>query len=230
MKLAFFALFAITSACSNTHAAPPNGHIEGEVVFVGTPPKRHALDLSVDPVCAKHRQLSQSVIVNKGKLQDVHVQIQAKSLGKQTPPRKPVKINQTQCRYSPRVVGILRGQTLAIYNGDPTYHNVHGRYGSKTKFNIGHPASAPPILHKVDRKPGEIMRLGCDVHPWMQAFAVVSEHSFFDVTKSNGKFRIRGLAPGKYSLVAWHPKLGKQTAQVSVSAGNTTNTTIEFRP
>ena len=53
----------------------------------------------------------------------------------------------------------------------------------------------------------------CDVHGWMNAYVGVLEHPYFAVTDKDGKFTLKGLPPGTYTIEAWHEKLGTQTAR-----------------
>jgi hypothetical protein len=53
----------------------------------------------------------------------------------------------------------------------------------------------------------------------MRSYANVVTHPFFSVTKDDGTFEIKGLAPGTYTIEAWHERLGTQTQSVTISAG-----------
>jgi Carboxypeptidase regulatory-like domain len=70
----------------------------------------------------------------------------------------------------------------------------------------------------------------CNVHGWMVAHAGVMSHPFFAVSSADGKFSIKGLPPGTYTVEAWHEKLGTQTATVTVGAGETKTADFDFRP
>ena len=58
----------------------------------------------------------------------------------------------------------------------------------------------------------------CDVHGWMNAYVGVLDHPFFAVTDAEGKFEIKGLPPGTYTIEAWHEKLGATTQSVTIAA------------
>ena len=60
--------------------------------------------------------------------------------------------------------------------------------------------------------------LRCDVHPWMSAWVGVVAHPFFAVTAADGSFEVKGLAPGTYTIEAWHEQLGTQTQKITVGA------------
>lgn len=204
------------------------GSIKGTVELAGTPPKRTPLKRDTDPVCARTPRLSEEVVVQDGKLRDVHVRIKSGTAGKHAPPSEPAQVTQLECMYAPRVVGIIEGQKVAIANGDPTYHNVRGAKDKRTIWNLAQPAKSPPLVRDNLGKAGEVVSLHCDVHPWMRAYAAITDHPYFDVTGNNGAFTIESVPAGTYTLEAWHPELGLKTASVTVTKGKTAAVTFHF--
>ena len=69
----------------------------------------------------------------------------------------------------------------------------------------------------------------CDVHGWMNAYVGVVEHPYFAVTDKDGKFSLKGLPPGTYTIEAWHEKLGTQTAKVTLGAKETKDANFSFK-
>jgi plastocyanin len=223
---ALLAAALTTGVIATAQAAP--GTIRGQVSFVGTAPPRPALDLSSDPYCAKQRVQSEDVVVTGGKLRDVLVRIKPGSAGKHVPPQKPLVIDQNACMYRPRVSGAVAGQQILLRNSDRTLHNVHAYAGKRTLFNRAQLPGAPDM--KAVQPPGtEILELGCDIHRWMRAYVVISDHPFFAVTGDDGRFEIRNVPPGTYTLEAWHPVLGQQTGQVTVPSAGTATAQLSFR-
>jgi hypothetical protein len=49
----------------------------------------------------------------------------------------------------------------------------------------------------------------------------VLETPYFALTDASGRFEIRGVAPGRYTLVAWSEKLDEVSQPVAVPAGKT---------
>ena len=223
-------LVVASAALPALASAEPAGAIRGVVELSGDAPEREALEMKTDPICAQgDRQLSEAIVAEDGKLQDVHVRIRAGAVpGSHSAPSEPVVIDQKGCMYRPRVVGVMVGQKLAIGNSDRTLHNVHGYAGGRSRFNLGQPPMGPAIERDAPNA-GEVLELRCDIHPWMRAYAVVSDHPYFDVTGAGGEFSIEEVPPGRYTLEAWHPELGLERAEIHVKAGDTARQRFEFR-
>jgi plastocyanin len=196
------------------------GTVTGVVSFEGEPPERVAQRRDTDPYCARGDARSEDVIVTGGKLKDVLVRIKNGSLpGKHAAPAAavaPVVIDQKDCRYAPRVVGIVAGQRVAIKNSDATFHNVHGSIAGAMVWNKPASPGDPEIALETAAKPGDVIDIVCDVHPWMHAYAVVQDHAAYAVTGEDGAFTITGVPPGTYTVEAWHPTLGLKTARVTI--------------
>jgi hypothetical protein len=71
-----------------------------------------------------------------------------------------------------------------------------------------------------------MMRLKCDIHPWMVAYVGVASHPYIGLSGADGAFRITGVPPGKYPIRVWHERYGRLTANVEVKAGQTA--TVDF--
>jgi plastocyanin len=219
---------ALVASWSSVSAA---GSVKGTVLFEGEPPTQPTLERKSDPRCARGRQ-DEAVVVTKGKLRDVMVRIKNGSTGNHVPlaaPAAPATLDQQDCMYTPRVVGLVAGQKLALRNSDNTFHNVHGTLMGKEVFNKPMPAKAadltvdPSVAHA-----GDVVALQCDVHPWMKAYAVVNDSPFFAVTGADGSFELRDLPIGDYTLEAWHPVLGARSIKISIGKGKRGDVTARF--
>lgn len=229
--LAALAVSSVAAAQPKAKRAPTTGVIQGTVIFEGEAPDRDKLRRDTDPYCAKTERLSEDVIVTKGKLKDVLVRIKNGTMGTHAAPASPALLDQKDCAYTPRVLGVLAGQRLAVRNSDGTFHNVHGLINGKNLFNKPHAPKQPDLALEAAARPGDVIDIVCDVHPWMHSYAVVSDHPFFAVTGEDGSFTIEGLAPGKYTLEAWHPTLGTRTLAVKIGTGKKAKVTarLSFR-
>ncbi len=227
-RIVLAALAATLFGAGSAVAAPATGSIAGEVRWTGAAPARAALDRASDPVCARTQRTGEDVVVEAGRVRDVHVRLENGSAGTHAAPTAPAVVIQSECMYGPRVVGVVAGQPLEIRNADATFHNVRGNLGSKILWNLGQAAQQPPLTRKDLGKPGDVVSLHCDVHPWMAGWAVISDHPFFAVTGANGAFVLKDVPVGSYTVEAWHPTLGVKTAKVKVKKGKTTKAAFAF--
>jgi plastocyanin len=211
--------------------AEPTGTVKGIVSFEGEPPERLPQRRDTDPYCAKGEALAEDVIVTQGKLKDVLVRVVPGALpaGAAPAPAAPLVIDQKDCRYAPRVVGLIAGQPIAIRNSDGTFHNVHGTVGGKLAWNKPAAPGDPELTLDGSPRAGDVIDVICDIHPWMHAYAVVQDHAVFAVTGDDGAFELTGLPPGTYTLEAWHPTLGTRSTTVTIAAGKVASARLSYR-
>jgi plastocyanin len=212
--LIVFTIFIGTQAYAAT--------ITGKAAFEGTAPAPQPIKMDADATCKMlHPQgvNTDDVIVNSnGTLKNVFVYVKEGLAGKSYPaPKDVVTFDQHGCQYTPKVFGIQAGQTLEIVNSDGTLHNVHSLSSNSPQFNVGMPIQGMKIK-KTFAKPEVMVKIKCEVHPWMAAYAGVLDHPFYSVTNDTGAFEIKNLPPGKYVIEAWHEKYGSQTQNVEVGA------------
>ncbi len=208
------------------------GAITGTVKFSGTPPQNEVISMSADPVCASLHSgpvQTETVLVNSdGTLKNVFVYVKEGLAGKTFPaPATPVTIDQKGCRYTPHVLGIQVGQPLEIINSDNTLHNVHSLAEKSKQFNLGMPLQGMKLTKKFE-VPEVMVKLKCDVHPWMSAYIGVLDHPFFSVTNGAGTFEIKDLPAGDYTIEAWHEKYGAQTQSVTVAEDSPASVDFAF--
>jgi len=204
------------------------GSIEGTVAFSGTPPKPQKLNRKSDPVCAKKDFNDEGILLStNGKaLQNVLVRVKDAAPSAKMP-TEDVIVDQKDCMYRPRVQGAVVGQKIKVKNDDPTLHNVHTYEGTKTLFNQAQPPGSAPI-EKPLPKTDNVVKVKCDVHPWMAAFVVLNKNPYFAVTKEDGSFQIKDVPAGAYTIEAWHEKLGTQTQKVTVTEGKPVQAKFDF--
>ena len=229
------ALLLAAAACSGAEekpsapAGPPPdaqrvdaataGSIVGRVGFEGTAPENPAVKLSGDPLCTRAHPDGmnfENYVVKDGGLDNVFVYVKD-GLGKYyfDVPAEPVKLDQQGCRYVPHVLGVRVGQPVEIANSDETTHNVHSLPDVNREFNFAQYVKDQKNLETFTA-PEVMVRVKCDLHGWMSAYLGVVEHPFFAVTTDGGKFELKGLPPGTYTVETWHEKAGTKTQQVTI--------------
>jgi hypothetical protein len=67
--------------------------------------------------------------------------------------------------------------------------------------------------------PQVMVTVACDVHPWMRAYLGVVPHPFFAVTGPDGRYELRGLPAGRYTVEAWSERLGRRSEAATVAEG-----------
>lgn len=217
LSLMVFSMFILAVLCSSAYA----GTLSGSVAFSGTAPAVEKIKADADPKCKMMHPDgldSDSVIVNaNGTLKNVFVYVKSGLEGKKfETPKTSVLFDQEGCTYKPKVFGIQTGQPLEILNNDDTLHNVHALSANSPQFNLGMPIKGMKIK-KSFAKPEVMVKIKCEVHPWMAAYVGVLDHPFFAVTDDQGNFEIKDLPAGKYTIEAWHEKFGTQTQEIEVS-------------
>ncbi|MEE8459251.1 MAG: carboxypeptidase regulatory-like domain-containing protein, partial [Phycisphaerales bacterium] len=105
-------------------------------------------------------------------------------------------------------------QPLRILNNDGVLHNVHTWPRKNRSKNVAMPGSVKEMNLKFRRN--ERIRVTCDVHSWMEAWVVVTEHPYYAVSDADGTFTLADVPPGTYTLRIWHETLGEAEQQVTV--------------
>jgi plastocyanin len=209
------------------------GNITGRVIFEGAPPANAAVKINADPSCMQVNPegiTSETYMVKNGGLDNVFVYVKD-GLGNYyfDVPTEPVKLDQQGCRYVPHVFGARVGQPIEITNSDDTLHNVHAMANVNREFNFGQHIRGMKNTEVFTAR--EVMvPFKCDVHGWMTSFGGILDHPFFAVTSDGGKFELKNLPAGTYTVEAWHEKMPPQTQTVTVGAKQTQSVSFTFKP
>jgi plastocyanin len=219
----FAFLIGVLAATSISHAAD----ITGTITLIGTPPAEVPITpLMNDPTCGPLHQETPTthfyVVGSNGQFGDVIVSLKDAAgqpiTGKSTGANAAAAtLDQKGCLYTPQILAVQTGQKLIIKNSDPCVHNVHttSNAGNTVHNDVQMPNGAD-LSYTFD-KPEMFMKFQCDVHPWMFAWVTLFDNPYFAVSGTDGKFEIKDVPPGKYTIVADHRKLGEQTQTVDVA-------------
>ena len=205
------------------------GTIKGHVRLTGKLPGNPVIRMGMDPKCAELNRgkmvIQESVMAAAdGSLADVFVALQG-TFPRTPVPSEAVTLDQRQCVFRPRVVGLRAGQTLQVTNDDNLLHNVHSSSAHGNRFNVSQPKAG--IVERLTMKDEELMvHLSCDVHRWMNAYVGVVDHPYFAVTDGAGRFTIANVPAGTVTIRAWQERYGFVSKTVTVRAGATS--TIDF--
>ena len=210
--------------------------IVGVITLKGTPPaEKEITPLMENPDCGKMHTTAPTThfyaVGAKGELADVIVSLKGvtgKSTGASAPP---AVLDQKGCLYTPTILAVQTGQKLVVKNSDPCVHNVHATPAvpGNPETNHGQAPGAVDLTYTF-AQPEMFLRFKCDVHPWMFAWVSVFDSPYFCVSDKDGKFVIKNVPPGKYTVEAAHRKLGTQTQDVEVKDSDATvNFTFEVK-
>ncbi len=197
------------------------GSITGTVKFSGDLPKFKEIKMDADPVCLSFHKdpvFPQTLLLGEGNtMGNIFIQVKNPPAGGKAI-TEPVVIDQKGCNYHPHVAAVMIGQPLKILNPDGTLHNVHALAKVNQEFNMAMPKFRTEVTKSFDKAEG-MFALKCDVHPWMAGWLTVVPHPYFAVTKEDGKFEIKDLPDGTYTVEAWHEKLGTKSGTAKVEGG-----------
>ena len=226
MKSKIAAVFGLMAVAQMASA----GNITGTVTLSGTPPpEKEIAPLKNDPTCGKFHTtmpMTQFYVVGANKeLADVVVMLKnvtGKSTGASAPP---AELDQKGCLYTPQILAVQTDQKIVVKNSDPVLHNVHAipTAAGNAEMNMAQMPGGADLTLSFP-KPESFLKFKCDVHPWMFAWVTVVDSPYFAVTGADGKFTIKDVPPGKYTVTALHRKAapGGIDKEVEVAAGDVT--------
>jgi Carboxypeptidase regulatory-like domain len=203
--------------------------VSGQVKLDGAAPKGSKIDMSQDPAC-KGTNNAETVVADGGNLANVFVYVKD-GLGNRTfdVPKEAVTIDQEGCKYHPHVLGVMTNQNIEIKNDDMTTHNIHPTPKDNREWNESQPPKAAALEKNFARE--EIMLpVKCNQHPWMKMYVNVVKTPFYAVTGADGKYEIKGLPPGDYTLAFVQEKLGEQDQKVTLAAKDSKTVDATFKP
>jgi plastocyanin len=137
--------------------------------------------------------------------------------GRKASPLPHAVVDQRQKAFVPHVAVITAGTTVQFPNNDSVFHNVFAYYDAK-KFDLGmYPRGSTKSV--TFDKPG-VVALLCNVHSEMSAYIVVVDTPFYTVCDREGRFALRDVPPGQYTVHVWHEggETAAQTLRVKDSA------------
>lgn len=221
-----------------TELPPGTGILKGKITLKGAAPELPPLVKKGDPaakdsaVCAAMNVADESLIVKGGAIANVVIYLQKSPAGYKAPavPANEVIFDQKGCQFTPHVLAVRAGQTIRVKSGDPIAHNTHTSPFRSKEFNQAIGANDRVGVKLVHDKPENVpVKVKCDLHPWMSAYHVVTDHPFAAVTDAKGEFEIVGVPAGKHEFTIWHEKPGyiERKQAVTITAGKPTELNLD---
>lgn len=137
-------------------------------------------------------------------------------------PRTPKKLvlEQRNREFSPHVMAISVGSSIAFPNFDTVFHNVFST-SPTAAFDLGLYKNGEAREYTFTKE--GILRIGCNLHANMSAYIAVVSAPAYVVTDDKGAFSFKHLAPGKYKLKAWSEKSkAPVTQEITIKQGSNT--------
>lgn len=205
--------------------------LSGTITFTGTAPKERKIDMTADPSCyeSNPNPKTEWFVLSNERLANVLVYVTSNSLDNYSfePPSSAVVLEHKGCRYEPHVLGMQVRQPLSVKNSDSTQHNTHPNPKLNTEWNQSQGIGAAPISATFEIAE-VLIPFKDNQHPWERAYVGVFSHPFFAVSDSYGNYKIEGLPPGSYRIVAWHEKLGEKSVEVAFVPGESRHLGFTF--
>jgi plastocyanin len=122
--------------------------------------------------------------------------------------------------FSPGLLPVQVGTSVEFPNEDDTYHNIFS-YSPAKRFDLGrYRKEERPIPAQTFDQPG-LVTLRCDIHEHMRGLILVLDTPYFVTTDAEGKYRLTGIPPGKYTLKAWVDSKTTHARSIEVKSGAT---------
>lgn len=137
--------------------------------------------------------------------------------GKKADPLKNAVVDQRSKMFIPHVSVVTVGTTVRFPNDDTVFHSVFAYYEAK-KFDLGVYPRGVSKYETFD-KPG-VVALLCNIHSEMSAYIMVVDTPYYAVTDSGGRYTIKDVPPGHYTLHGWCETRQTVIVPVDVAAGS----------
>jgi plastocyanin len=220
MKHSFLAATLAASLLVSTSSAQDWADVTIKFVLDGAPPALPELNTSADAFCAKQKIASERLLVNKDNkgIANMVFMVDAKitklasdqihpSL-RDVPATKPV-LDNVNCQFVPHVFHVRAGQTIEVKNTDQTGHNAKFVFFNNDEWNQVVPTGGSKTLtvKKAESGPSKVE---CNIHPWMNAYHVVTDHPYVGISDANGVVKIEKLPVGtELTFKMWHESQNK---------------------
>jgi hypothetical protein len=200
-------------------ASAQTGSITGTITTSakGAPPVRVTID---QKVCGQELPDEAIVVDAQGRLANAVVILTGVKRQQST---EPMVMNE-QCRFGPRVQVMAPKATVRTSSKDPVLHTTNAQLeNGRTLFNVALPFPGITIQRTISVN--SHVRLGCNTHPWMRGWLVVTDQAAA-VSGADGRFTIPDVPPGTYELRVWHEALKGAPVKVTVTAGKPADVAI----
>lgn len=201
-------------------ASPQTGALEGTVIYKADAkrPWRYARYYVKDK--------------RQGYLGEAVVALKSKSVPRQASDEAATTVvDQENFQFIPETVAIRAGDRVKFLNNDGGVHNVRTAH-RRHSFNTNIPPSGEHVetfQHASGiRSPYHVE---CVYHSSMRSWIYVFDHPYYQLTGTDGRFRLANIPPGQYVLEMVHPAGQLQwRGKVDIEPGQTRRLDIVVSP
>jgi hypothetical protein len=186
---------------------PNGGVVSGTVKWSGERPKPLTLPISkdvavCDPQKAGSTDLHRILINENSEVENTVVYLKDVTRGKPWEPTQLRQVlDQKSCRYVPHIMVVPLNGDLGMKSSDAILHTIH-MIGA-ADYNLPFPMT-DVVVSKPMKRTGAV-DVKCNAgHFWMNGVILVVDHPYYAITDSHGYFRLTGVPPGDYQIIAWH--------------------------
>ncbi|MBI2990786.1 MAG: hypothetical protein HYY47_01410, partial [Deltaproteobacteria bacterium] len=140
------------------------GSIHGEVKFTGALPKSNKIKVTKDQdYCGEFIPDETYLVGPTGTLKNVVVFLD-KAPPKAAPSGKEHILENSGCRFVPRILAVIKGEKLITKNSDTKLHIVHSYLDKRTVFNVSLPfrGHTLEVSRRIDKT--GVLQVNCDTH------------------------------------------------------------------
>jgi len=208
-------LFAITSAAQAT------GSISGIVTTSAKAPA--PIKLTIDQKVCGNELPDEAIVVDaQGHLANAVITLVGL---KRAAAVDPVVTNE-KCRFSPRVQIARPNANVRTTSRDPMLHTTQAQQeNGRPIFNVALPMPGINMTKAIG--PAGIVRLSCNIHPWMRGWIITTDEASA-ISGGDGKFSIPDVPPGTYEVRVWHEALKAAPQKITVVQGRPTRLTLSL--
>jgi plastocyanin len=129
-------------------------------------------------------------------------------------------MDQQNRQFVPHLLVVRTGTAIQFPNSDTVSHHVYS-FSPTKQFELAlyrQGTVHPPLVFDT---PGEVT-LGCNIHDDMVGYILVVDTPYFAITDGNGAAALAGLAPGRYRVHVWTPRLKRADlpAPIEIDVGD----------
>lgn len=154
-------------------------------------------------VNAHAEELKVHVTSNKLPLADAVVSAYSSAVNVASAPIEPAIMDQRNLQYSPYVIAVQVGTSVAFPNSDDIRHHVYSFSPAKRfELRLYHGTTAEPVLFD---EPGKVV-LGCNIHDSMLGYIFVVDTPYFALTDAKGEASVNLGVANDWTVRVEHPR------------------------